>query len=337
MFVTTTVAKRNVCSLWVPMLIVSVILLPLSAIGTIFAFRYYGIEYMLVVCIVSIIISIFILLWLLFASINSQMASLQETDRQKDELLSIVSHQLATPISSMQYLLELFQDGDFGRLTKKQAEQMIKLQASVRNASELVRMILDVTRIQMGKLTVHPTVVNLEQFVDGLLDVVQPKIQEKKLKFITTITRPMPSVELDEYLLRMTLLNIISNAIKYTPIAGTIWFESSVRKDYFYCKVTDTGPGVPDNEQSLLYQKLYRASNVRDTVPGTGFGLYVAKGAIEAMGGIIQFHSKIHKGTSFYVQVPLVKVAGKRKLSARKPRTNQGRSKQNTKPTKHIR
>lgn len=337
MFVANVVAKHRACSLWVPLLIVSAVLLPVTITAAVFAFMYYGVEYMLIVSVVSIVISVFSLVALLFTSINSQISALQETDRQKDELLSIVSHQLATPISSMQYLLELFQDGDFGRLTKKQAEQMIKLQASVRNASELVRMILDVTRIQMGKLTVHPTIVNLEQFVDGLLDVVQPKIQEKKIKFITTITRPMTTAELDEYLLRMTLLNIISNAIKYTPNSGTIWFEASVRKDYFYCKVTDTGPGVPENEQSLLYQKLYRASNVRDTVPGTGFGLYVAKGAIEAMGGIIQFHSKLHKGTSFYVQVPLVKVSHKKRLSSRKPIAYKYGSSKNKKPTKQIR
>lgn len=271
--------------------------------------EYYGYTHavlypfvLFVFCLLSIIA---LLTWLLMRTNKEQLRTMEETDRQKDELLSIVSHQLATPVSSMQYILELLQDGDYGRVTKKQAEQITKLQSLVHSASDLVRMILDVSRIQMGKMTVHPTEFNLEHFIDGIIDMVQPKVTEKSLKFVTTITRPMPTVQADERLLRMTILNVLSNAIKYTANKGTIWFEASVTKDYFYCKVTDTGVGIPQEEQSQLYQKLYRASNVRDDLNGTGFGLYVAKGAIEAQGGTIQFHSKVGKGTTFYVELPL--------------------------------
>ena len=265
----------------------------------------HAVLYPFVVFVFCLLTIIALLTWLLLRTNKQQLRTMLETDRQKDELLSIVSHQLATPISSMQYLLEMFQDGDFGKLTKKQAEQVTKLQSSVHNASDLVRMILDVSRIQMGKMVVHRTEFNLEQFIDGIIDVVQPKIAEKKLKFITTITRPMPDVMLDERLLRMTILNLVSNAAKYTDDKGTIWFEASVRNNYFYCKVTDTGVGIPMEEQKFLYEKLYRATNVRESITGTGFGLYVAKGAIEAQGGTIQFHSKEGKGTTFYIQVPI--------------------------------
>lgn len=254
----------------------------------------------------SVLFSILVLLTAMLFVVNERrVRALRETDRQKDELLSIVSHQLATPISSMRYLLEMWQDGDFGSLTKEQQEQISKLQHSVTNASDLVRMILDVSRIQLGRMNVHCATFNIEHMIDDMLDVVRPRITEKKIKLITTITRPMPEVILDKRLLRMTIENILTNAIKYTPKKGTVWFEATITQQHFYCKVTDTGCGIPVSEQAMLYNKLFRASNVRDTVAGTGFGLYIAKGAIEAQGGTIRFYSKEGEGTTFYAQVPI--------------------------------
>lgn len=254
----------------------------------------------------STLFSMLVLLTALLFIVNERrVRALRETDRQKDELLSIVSHQLATPISSMRYLLEMWQDGDFGSLSKEQQAEITKLQHSVTNASDLVRMILDVSRIQLGRMDVHCAPFNIEHMIDDMLDVVRPRITEKKIKLITTITRPMQDVVLDKRLVRMTIENILTNAIKYTSKKGTVWFEATVTQQHFYCKVTDTGCGIPVAEQNMLYNKLFRASNVRDTVPGTGFGLYIAKGAIEAQGGTIRFYSKQDEGTTFYVQVPI--------------------------------
>lgn len=254
----------------------------------------------------AILFSLLILLTATLFFVNERrVRELREIDRQKDELLSIVSHQLATPISSMRYLLELWQDGDFGKVSKEQKVQIAKLQSSVTNASDLVRMILDVSRIQLGRMDVHIVEFNLEDMIDDILDLVRPRLVEKHIKLVTTITRPLPTANLDKRLLRMTIENIVTNAIKYTPNKGTVTFEATMKQGFFYCKITDTGCGVPSNEQHMIYNKLFRASNVRETVQGTGFGLYIAKGAIEAQGGTIRFHSKEGEGTTFYIQVPL--------------------------------
>jgi two-component system, OmpR family, phosphate regulon sensor histidine kinase PhoR len=245
------------------------------------------------------------LLLAVYRANKQYMAGMLATDRQKDELLSIVSHQLATPISTIRYLLEMFQDGDFGKVTVKQSEQLTKLQTAVSSASELVRMILDVSRIQMGKMQVNRSSCNMEVLLDTIIDIVQPRITEKNIKLVTTITRPMPDMYLDTRLMRMAIENIVTNAIKYTNKNGTIWLEASIKGNKFYCKVTDTGLGVPENEQGMLFNKLFRASNARETTPGTGFGLYVSKGALEAQGGSIRFESKEGKGTTFYIEVPI--------------------------------
>src|SRR5207249_95921 len=115
----------------------------------------------------------------------------------------------------------------------------------------------------------------------------------------------LPIAMLDRRYTRMTVENLLSNAVKYTPEKGTVHLKVEIKNNTLYCQVTDTGCGIPKDEQSKIFGKLFRASNVRNSVDGNGFGLYVAKGAMEAQGGKIWFESTEGKGTTFSVELPL--------------------------------
>lgn len=237
---------------------------------------------------------------------KSQLILLKELDKQKDELLSIVSHQLATPVSSFKWYLEMLLDGDLGELSKEQKEHIKTMQGIGGNLSDLVSMILDVSRIQLGRMRVEKQSLDLNEFFKEIIEIIQPKAIQKNLNFKKKLPSKLPAnAILDRRYTHMTIENLLSNAVKYTPEKGTVTFNVEIKNNRMLCVVKDTGMGIPKSEQDKIFGRMFRASNVRNTVDGNGFGLFVAKGAVEAQGGKIWFESTEGKGTTFYVDLPL--------------------------------
>jgi len=229
---------------------------------------------------------------------------LKELDRQKDELLSIVSHQLNTPITSVKWYLEMLLDGDSGELNEEQKKQLMTMQGVTADLVDLVGMILDVSRIQLGRMKVDRAPLDLGVFFSEVLAVIDPRAIVKKQQFIKLIPAALPTAALDKRLMRMTLENLLSNAVKYTPEGGKVELKVEVKGKTLRYSVQDTGCGIPKEDQEKIFGKLFRATNVRNT-EGNGLGLFAAKGAAEAQGGKVWFESESGKGTTFYVEVPL--------------------------------
>lgn len=230
---------------------------------------------------------------------------LKELDKQKDELLGIVSHQLATPVSSMKWYLEMLNDGDIGPISNEQKEHVKSMMGVASNLSDLVGMILDVSRIQLGRMHIEKQELNLDSFYKEIIEIIEPKAKEKKVNLVVKMPATFPAAMLDKRYTHMTIENLLSNAVKYTPENGSVEFTVSIKGNMMTVTVKDTGVGIPKTEQDKIFGKMFRASNVRNTVDGNGFGLYVAKGAVEAQGGKISFSSTEGKGTTFTVQLPL--------------------------------
>jgi signal transduction histidine kinase len=228
-----------------------------------------------------------------------------ELDRQKDELLSIVSHQLATPVSSIKWYLEMLQDGDMGELNKDQKEHVGAMRGIGENMSDLVSMILDVSRIQLGRMKIEKQDLDLNVFFHDILATIEPKATEKNVRLHKNIPVSLPVAKLDRRYTNMTIENLLSNAVKYTPSNGEVFFDVAIKDNKLTVVVKDTGMGIPENEKAKIFGRMYRASNARNAVDGNGFGLFVAKGAVEAQGGKIWFESTEGKGTTFYVVLPL--------------------------------
>ena len=236
---------------------------------------------------------------------NEKINVVKELDRQKDELLGIVSHQLATPISALKWDFEMLLDGDFGEFNAEQKTFFGKLQEVAKHLADLASMILDVSRIQLGRMKVDRTDLDLQAFFGEILTVMEAKAQERKVNLVSSVPKNIGTASLDKRLMHMIVENLMSNAIKYTPGGGHVKLDVALAGKELKISVSDTGCGIPKQDQDKIFGKLFRASNVR-SVDGNGFGLYVVKGATEAQGGTITFESKENIGTKFTAIIPKV-------------------------------
>jgi signal transduction histidine kinase len=255
--------------------------------------------------VVFLILVIMVLMFIVKDMWNKQIVQLAALDRQKDEIMSIVRHQLAAPIASLQWYTEMLLTGDVGKLDTNQKEHVTTMHAVTTNLADLVGMISEVSRIRLGLTKVERTKVDLAELFKDILDVIKPRIQEKHIHFTQSLPSSFPEAMLDKRLTRMPIENFLTNAVKYTPEKGKVTLTVRIENGSLFCEVKDTGCGIPKEEQKEIFGRLFRASNARASFEGNGLGLYVAKGAIESQGGKIWFTSVENKGSTFTFELPL--------------------------------
>ena len=233
----------------------------------------------------------------------------KEIDKAKTEFVSLASHQLRTPLSTVSWYSEMLLTGDVGEVTPEQKKYLEEIYTGNQRMVELVNTLLDVSRIEMGTLVVESKPTNIVKLAQGVINEQILQINEKQIKFSASFENDITSIQADPKLLRMVMQNLLSNAVKYTPDGGTVQIIISLFENKsIILKIIDTGYGIPKNQQDKIFTKLFRADNVigRDT-EGTGLGLYIAKSIVEQMGGRLWFESKENSGTIFYANLPLNK------------------------------
>jgi len=255
----------------------------------------------------------------------------KEIDRAKSEFVSLASHQLRTPLTTIKWQAEALLAEDFGKISKKQKECLEGLYQANQRMIELVRALLNVSRIELGTLVVESEPTNLREIADSVLGELLPEIKNKKLNMKKSYDKNLAIINADTKLIRIVFQNLLSNAVKYTPEKGKVSLIIKKQKPDILIKVTDTGYGIPKAQQLKICTKLFRADNVRRKDPnGTGLGLYIVKSIVEKSGGKIWFESVEDKGTTFYVTIPLegMKERGKRGIGLVHPvRGYKGRKK----------
>lgn len=230
----------------------------------------------------------------------------KEIDRMKTEFISLASHQLRTPLSAIRWFIELLSDPSFGSLNQKQQEFVAHIGESTERMIELVNSLLNISRIESGRIVIEPKPTNLVELVKSVMADFQKKIEIKKLRFITSAHQDLPLLMIDAKLIRHVYSNLIDNAIKYTPDGGEVRIIISKKEDKIISQIADTGFGIPKSEQLKLFQRFYRATNiVKHVTEGTGLGLYLVKSIVESSGGNIWFKSEEDKGTTFWFSLPI--------------------------------
>lgn len=223
-----------------------------------------------------------------------------ELDQTKDDFISMASHQLRTPLTSIKGYVSMVMEGDAGKITKKQNDLLNQSFLSAQRMVYLIADLLNVSRLRTGKFVIEPKKTNLAEVIEGEMSQLTETAKARNLELNYKKPNNFPELMLDETKIRQVLMNFIDNAIYYTPSGGHISVNLEDKGEEIKFTVVDDGIGVPKNVQHNLFNKFYRADNAKKARPdGTGLGLFMAKKVIVAQGGSIIFSSQEGKGSTF--------------------------------------
>lgn len=232
--------------------------------------------------------------------LRRQNKRLEELDNIKDDFISMASHQLRTPLTSVKGYISMVLEGDAGKLNSTQTQMLKQAFASSQRMVFLITDLLNVSRLKTGKFIIDAAPMRLDEVVAQELEQLRETAQVKHIELTYDKPKTFPELMLDEVKIRQVLMNFVDNAIYYTPDGGHIKVELIEKPSVVEFRVTDDGIGVPKSEQHHLFTKFYRATNARKARPdGTGLGLFMAQKVIVAQGGSIIFSSQENKGSTF--------------------------------------
>ncbi len=238
---------------------------------------------------------------------NSQ---LQRLDEAKDEFISMASHQLRTPLTSVKGYISMVLEEDAGKITPTQRQLLDEAFASSERMVHLINDFLNVSRLQTGKFMLEQRPIDLGKVVEQEVESLQSTVRMHALKLKFKKPSYFPLLNIDEAKIRQVIMNFIDNAIYYSFEGSTIAVTLSLEDGQAVLRVQDAGIGVPKAEQQHLFSKFFRATNARKQRPdGTGVGLFLTKKVIDAHGGSILFESVEGKGSTFGFRLPVKKLA----------------------------
>jgi signal transduction histidine kinase len=260
------------------------------------------------------VLAVSILIVLLFVFNHARMfnyavrlTKLKEVDEMKDNFISIASHELRSPLSAMRAYLSFLKEKDFANISEKGKEHVSNLEFSVNRLDNLVDDILEVSRLEQNRIPFEMEILDPDEIISASLNEMKSKALEKNLE-ISYVPQPLPHVKVDPERLKQIMVNLISNAIKYT-LHGKIEISAKVsHRKHLEITVADTGLGISAENQKFLFQKFFRAQNKETAdVAGTGLGLWITRELARKMDGDITVESIEGVGSHFTVTFPAIK------------------------------
>ena len=230
---------------------------------------------------------------------------LQELDQAKSDFVSSVSHELRTPLTSITGYLEMLQDGDAGDLNSEQLELLDVVERNSRRLLNLIEDLLTLSRIESGKLRMANEHVDAVDLITDVEKAVVPLLAARSLDFHTDLAADLGSLAGDRGQLERVMLNLITNAIKFTPDGGNVMLTAHRTERELAIEVADTGIGIPEAEQHRLFTRFFRSSTAQqNAIQGTGLGLAIVKSIVEQHHGSIGLRSAPGVGTTVRVVLP---------------------------------
>jgi len=237
--------------------------------------------------------------------LRKSLNEIEKISRLKSEFISGVSHELRTPLTSIKGFSSLLVAEKFGVLPPQAKEKLKKIDTNVDKLVSMVNTLLDISRIESGKMEIKIAPADIVKLTKEVGDFLMPQINEKNI----ALNFDMPdilNVYMDKNLIERVFINIINNAIKFTPNEGTITIKCEQSQDHVTVAIKDTGCGMTQDDCDKIFQEFYRTKNALNLkIKGTGLGLSLAKKIMDTHGERIWVESELNKGTTFYFTLKL--------------------------------
>ncbi|MDD3374114.1 MAG: ATP-binding protein [Candidatus Omnitrophica bacterium] len=237
----------------------------------------------------------------------SALEKVQKISRTKTEFVSAVSHELRTPLTSIKGYASILMSGKLGEIPDKVKERLEKINKHSNNLVELINELLDISRIESGRIDMNFEKVPIKNLIENTRDLLMPQMKEKQITFSCDIPEQIPDILIDQKHIERVFINLLSNAIKYTP-NGKINIKASYNEKEVLFEIQDTGSGIKAEDLPRLFDEFYRVENdLNQSIKGTGLGLSLVKHIITAHQGEIWATSEINVGTTFHFTIPITR------------------------------
>lgn len=238
--------------------------------------------------------------------LGSALEEVKHISKTKSEFISAVSHELRTPLTSIKGYAAILIAGKLGDIPDSVRERLEKINTHSDNLVKLINNLLDISRIESGRVEMKMEKCALAALVEGVHDLLTPQLKEKNIQWQVQIADDVPEVLVDKHQLERVFINLIGNAVKFTPAGGTIGVRVRREAEEAAIEAYDTGIGIAKEDVGKLFDEFYRVDNaINQTVKGTGLGLSLAKKIVEAHKGRMWVTSELNKGTTFHFTLPL--------------------------------
>jgi signal transduction histidine kinase len=241
----------------------------------------------------------------LFREIEEKSRQLEVASQHKSEFLANMSHELRTPLNAIIGFSEVLTDRMFGELNDKQDEYLKDIYASGTHLLSLINDILDLSKIEAGRMELELTEFDLPTAIDNALMLVRERAGRRSIALQTHIDSRLGQVQADERKIRQVVLNLLSNAIKFTPEVGRIEVAAVPKDGFVEISVSDTGVGIAPEDQEAVFEEFRQVGTAAKKVEGTGLGLTLCRKFVELHGGRIWVKSEIGVGSTFTFTIPV--------------------------------
>ena len=240
----------------------------------------------------------------LFHEIEDKSRQLEAASRHKSEFLANVSHELRTPLNAIIGFSEVLSERMFGDLNEKQDEYLKDIYASGQHLLSLINDILDLSKIEAGRMELEVTDFDLPSAIDNALILVRERASRRGITLRRAIDDRVGTVRGDERKVKQVLLNLLSNALKFTPEGGRIDVRAAMNEGMAEISVVDTGVGIAPEDQEAIFEEFRKVGTADKKVEGTGLGLTLCRKFIELHGGRIWVKSEVGQGSTFTFTIP---------------------------------
>ena len=236
------------------------------------------------------------------AALRAAKEEAERSNKFKDQFLSTMSHELRTPLNAVVGFSELLMDDKHGPLTERQQRYVKHIRTGGFHLLKLINDILDLSKIEAGRLQLSTLTLDVSEFFKDAVETLCPLAENKKLTIRQGETEL--TVTADETRFKQILMNLLGNAIKFTPEKGAIQLDAHAHGDFIRIDVLDSGPGIPPGEEQRIFEAFYRTQQWGNTVEGSGLGLAITRRLVELQGGQISVETRPNEGCCFSFTLP---------------------------------